>query len=467
MMTINAWNDDPGEPSEGRTPVERPTPDLASRPLALAIADTAPAVETYRSATPDFRYWAAAEAARRAADFWASILPNGSWNSAIGSTLTLYLDEGADLNAYYDRIGLKFFHGTVVGHTVYSGESPDIVCHELGHAILDGLKPQLWDAMTYEIPAFHEFFGDASALLAALQDDDFVDEVLDETGGKIEQASRWSRLAEQLGWSIRQVRADVVDPDCLRNAANAFFYQSPLTLPASAPATTLSSEPHSFSRVFTAAFFEAIAGVLVVEAGGKPTVRDVQAAGRVVAQLLVSAVADCPVVPSFFSQVAAHMVAADAAAFNGDHRNALLGAFMRHGILSLDGAAGVAATPAQGGGPPARGVAAVLAKAPAETPQLRLKGAYGELLVHVAAEPRRFSVTGAAPDIGSLPSAGEDRVASAFVEELFRRGRIALEDVEAENLIISPIGLKTHVIRREEEGLALRRRFVDCGFSLV
>jgi len=50
-----------------------------------------------------------------------------------------------------------------------SGESPDVVCHELGHALLDSFKPQLFDAASMEVAAFHESFGDMSALLSALQ----------------------------------------------------------------------------------------------------------------------------------------------------------------------------------------------------------------------------------------------------------------------------------------------------------
>ena len=34
------------------------------------------------------------------------------------------------------------------------------------------------------------------------------------------------------------------------------------SIPTTAPAASLSSEPHSFSRVFTGAFFEGLAGML-------------------------------------------------------------------------------------------------------------------------------------------------------------------------------------------------------------
>jgi hypothetical protein len=87
----------------------------------------------------------------------------------VGSILPVELDFGTDLNAFYDRKGLKFFHGSAGERTVFSGESPDVVCHELGHAALDSFKPQLFDAASIEVAAFHESFGDMSALLSALR----------------------------------------------------------------------------------------------------------------------------------------------------------------------------------------------------------------------------------------------------------------------------------------------------------
>src|SRR5262249_11126366 len=143
------------------------------------------------------------EALRRGADFWGALLPGTSWE--VGSILPVDLDFGIDLNAFYDRQGLKFFHGSAAGRTVFSGESPDVVCHELGHAVLDSLKPQLFEAASMEVAAFHESFGDMSAILSALQLPSLREGVLAETGGVLHRASRLSRLAEQLGWAIRQI----------------------------------------------------------------------------------------------------------------------------------------------------------------------------------------------------------------------------------------------------------------------
>jgi hypothetical protein len=101
-----------------------------------------------------------------------------------------------------------------------------------------------------------------SAILSALQLQSLRSAILHDTGGHLYQNSRLSRLAERLGSAIRAQHPDAVDRDCLRNAVNSFTYQDPITLPQMAPTTQLSSEPHSFSRVFTGAFFEALAGML-------------------------------------------------------------------------------------------------------------------------------------------------------------------------------------------------------------
>ena len=130
---VSAWEDDP----EPAVQVTRPLPDPSKRPLAYNFPGRAPAPGG-QPGTPSFRYWTAAEALRRGADFWAPRIPSGNWE--VGARLTVLLDQGVDLNAYYDRRALNFFHGPAPSGTVYSGESPDIVCHEMGHAILDAIK---------------------------------------------------------------------------------------------------------------------------------------------------------------------------------------------------------------------------------------------------------------------------------------------------------------------------------------
>ena len=331
---VAAWEDDPGS---GFPPMTMTSiPGLEKGKLAIRIDHPAPAppAQVYKSGTPEFRYWAAAEALDRARAFWAPLLSGKTWHT--GAVLPVNLDAGVDLNAYYDRTGLSFFHESVQGTTYYAGESPDILCHELGHAVLDALRPELWDAASDEVAGFHESFGDMSALLAALQLKSVRVQVLQVTEGKIGRSSRLSRLAEQLGGAVRLVRPDAAEPDCLRNAANSFFYRNPLDLPPVGPVSVLSSEPHSFSRIFTGAFLDALAGVLKVVGSATPTEDELENAALALARLLVQAVQAAAIVPDFMSQVAASMVAADAQTNQGRFGNVLKSAFVRHGILSLE-----------------------------------------------------------------------------------------------------------------------------------
>ena len=481
---IRAWEEDPGGPGAGLKPVAAGVPALGAGKLPVTIAGRAPSPDLYQPGTSDFRFWVAAEALRRGADLWSSIAPKLTWHPTVGRRLETDLDHGEDLNAYYDRQGLRFFHGRAANKTVYSGESPDVVCHELGHAVLDALRPQLFDANFIEVASFHESFGDMSAMLCALQLKSVRDQVLVETGGSLYRTSRLSRLAEQLGWAIRLVAPDAVEPDCLRNAVNSFFYKSPESLPPSGPASTLCSEPHSFSRVFTAAFLEALGGMFRLQATHDE--KSLQKSSLDAAALLVDAVTASPVVPSYYSQIAAHVIEADANRFGGANAPALKQAFLSHGILSVDSAEVVSmARPAPG--PVPAGRARPGASAAATTAAARATrgaggplhfvalagGRYGldaDLMVPAVAETKRFGVAGAAPDIGAAASPAHDRAAESFVEDLFRRGCVDVgtaggDGVRAMAAAPSRPSKLSHEVRRENGSLVLMRRFFDCGLA--
>jgi len=460
---IRSWEDDPGSPDSGVQPVQTKAPDLAKGRLPIAITGMGPAAGLYDPGTAQFRYWATAEAVGRAARMWASLLPAGvTWYPSNGRRLPIALDDGEDLNAYYDRHGLHFFHATSAGRVFYSGESPDVCCHELGHAVLDAIRPQLWGAAFIEGGAFHESFGDMSALLSALQLPSVRAAVLTETSGHLYRSSRLSRLAEQLGWAIRQIRPEVVEADCLRNAVNAFFYKDPSTLPPSGPASALSSEPHSFSRVFTAAFLEAMAGMHAAQKDHGPA--GLLQASLDLGALLIDAVKASPVVPTYFSQIAAHMVEADANRFGGRYTQALKSGFVKHGILSLGSANAVVDSPS--GGPPLRSKGIVVGAGTATEPLLPLTGQrYGlreDLLVPALAETKRFSVVGSALDQGGVEPPSHDQAARDFVEDLFRRDKVDMEGSGDP----ARAGHHSHVVRRTADGLVLERTSVDCGFDV-
>ena len=186
------------------------------------------------------------------------LAPLGGWSSVV--QLFVQPRAGKQMNAFYDRRALRFFYATdpITKKIVYAVNSTDVVCHETGHAILDALRPDLYNMQAMEIWAFHEAFGDIHAIMNMLQHDVILDAVLAETGGNLKQSCSISRLAEEMGSAIYHMtggRMGYMD-GILRNAFNTYKYVLPETLPANCPDNQLCSEPHNFSRVFTGAWYD-------------------------------------------------------------------------------------------------------------------------------------------------------------------------------------------------------------------
>lgn len=450
MAKVRVWEDDP---LAGAVAVERPQAKLPKAPLGITIDVPAPPAKLYEIGTPEFRYWAAADALARGVAFWKSVVPKGtSWQ--VGKTLPVRLDAGDKLNAIYTRADLRFFHTSVGDTMVFTGESPDVVCHEMGHGVLDALRPELWDAMSGEVAAFHESFGDMSAILVALQQPAVRDEVLAETGGALYRSSRLSRVAEQLGWGQRQRQPCSAETDCLRNAVNCFAYQPPTTLPNTTPAVLLSSAPHSFSRVFTGAFFQMYAGMVVL-LHRPPTADDLLQASVDAGRLLVAAVQAAPIVADYMAQVAAHILEADTVLFDGRYASAIEYGFGSRGILSLPSVTTVAGTPVP---------AAFDSIAGADLPSAAFTG--GEfgldrpVVMRVPGQPRRLAALAVGTDGRSMPATPAEEVAAGFLRELMLRGRVARPeegDVDPDG----PGPLKTHRLVDRGDHLAVERVLVD------
>jgi hypothetical protein len=468
---IAAWEHDPGSGNspDGGQLIQIPAPDLSASRLPTVIENPtkAPAPQVYKIASPEFRYWAAAASLSRASEFWSNLVPNISWQ--VGAVLPVDLYHGDDLNAYYDRVGLRFFQGNVGSRTFYSGESPDVVCHEHGHAVLDSLKPQLWDAASIEVASFHESFGDMSAILCQLQIPSLRHAVLVETGNTVYRNSRLSRLAEQLGWAIRQSSPAAVDPDCLRNAVNSFFYQDPDTLPSYTPANSLSSEPHSFSRVFTAAFFEGLANMF--KSRSAQDEENLLQVSLDMGRILVNAIQAASVVPTFYSQVAVNMMQVANGLFPKDNYvEALKAGFLKHGIISPASSAVITLAALKKN----KVVSDLDHSSGHELPKLSLAvQEYGlgsdNIVVHSAAEVKHFNVAGANIDVGSMEAPAEDVAAKSFLEDLLRRGRLKLDNTDQSQVVnfYTQDGhdRHTHELRKDGKDLVLKRLRIDCCFN--
>jgi hypothetical protein len=494
---INTWDD----PFSEASPTTNPT--LAAVRQTNFIANTNPRLRTnivdpqlparvYPPGTPGFRYWVAAEALARGINFWSGLMPAGTTWSTSNPMRVILVDATPDLNARYRRSdGLHFYKRDVANRTIFSGESPEIVFHELGHAVLDALRPQFFNVADAEAAAFHESFGDMSAILCVLQDETTRQTVISETQGHLNVNSRLSRLAEQLGWGIRQISPTAVDRDSLRNAANRFFYRRIDVLPPSAPANLLSSQPHSFSRIFTGAFLDILARMFRVAAPVDPG--SLLAVSRDLGQILVDAVLAAPITTGYFSQVAAAMIQADQARFGGRNRSALTSSFIERGILSINSAVTMASAPVPaplrlaafpGAGyamAPNAGTSTIYSYDPehvdegfrmgyGETPELPSKtvSVAGALTieVHAPGQQQRFEVASAmAPAAQHDTTLATDIAIQVFLEGLIQRRELDLGPAWGAGVTgTKSSGGASHTLVMLEGKQVLKRNHFECGF---
>jgi hypothetical protein len=152
-----------------------------------------------------------------------------------GPQLLVVPRAGRWRNAFYERHShsLQLFYFDDVrypddGHTVYTSLSRDIVSHETGHAILDGIAPDLYDAITPQSLALHEAVADLTSLMMAFASHTLRRAVLDSTDGKIDDSTAFSAVAEEfakaysadenIGW-LRNLKNDKNlipgDPNCV------------------------------------------------------------------------------------------------------------------------------------------------------------------------------------------------------------------------------------------------------------
>jgi hypothetical protein len=154
---------------------------------------------------------------------------------------------GEMANAFYEREShsLQFFYfadptASGVEH-IYTSNSQDIVAHETAHALLDGIAPDLYNALTPQSLAIHEAVADVAALLVSLRCRELTRKVLEQQQGNIARSNVFSGLAEQFGMAL--------DPDrmYLRNLnENAVI---------GGAAGVATDEPHALSMVISGVFY--------------------------------------------------------------------------------------------------------------------------------------------------------------------------------------------------------------------
>ena len=118
-----------------------------------------------------------------------------------------------DANAYYDpdKKAVLFGYFTAAyqsqganfpGGLVFTCLSPDIVAHEMTHAILDAIHPRYIEDTNPDVAAFHEGFADIVALLQRFTFHDLVKHQLYRSGGRLDRYTVLGELATQFGEAL-------------------------------------------------------------------------------------------------------------------------------------------------------------------------------------------------------------------------------------------------------------------------
>lgn len=175
-----------------------------------------------------------------------------AWNVG-GNTdrISIHPRAGTGANAFYSRTAkaLKFLSFTPQGGTreIVTCRSLDIVAHEAGHAILDGLKPGWLGAnQPPQTGGLHEAFGDVTAIFLALAQPDQAEALVAMTRANLHDRSFLSSLAEEFG-------AGLGLPFGLRNADNDLRLSQ------------VGNEVHAISQVFTGAIYDILADMYTFE----------------------------------------------------------------------------------------------------------------------------------------------------------------------------------------------------------
>jgi hypothetical protein len=252
---------------------------------------------------------------------------------------------GQGMNAYYDEdnrtLGFySFVHAD--GDIVNTAQSADVVAHEAGHAVLDGLRDLYNQSFGMGPLAFHESFADMSAVLVALNDDELVRQLLDWTDGDLRidnfVTAVAERIIEQLMKAVENIKHIDKRTVYLRNALNHFTFVpfDDLSYLPPNPRDELGRESHNYSRLFTGAFYDALVNVyehLRDQAQMNPRIA-IHRARDVMGHILVYAVECGPVGELCFEDMARAFLTADHLLNDGVFQQDLIDAFDGRGILS-------------------------------------------------------------------------------------------------------------------------------------
>ena len=250
-------------------------------------------------------------------------------------------DAGVDLNAYYsrDEESLNFFHDfdPVKKETVYSGASGEVISHEVGHAILDSVRPGFLTSWSADTNGLHEAFGDLTALYMSTQNDEVCQLAAQQTGGDLSKPSLLSDTGEHMGRAINnKYGIHDADRDYVRCMINDCKWEDPTNIDSEEPTPEhpVSTEMHDWSRIFSGAQYDVMAAITKRNmADGMDAASAIKAAGQESMELLTKAVSISPTHDASYRDIALCMLKIDARSNEGKAHDIILNTFKERNIL--------------------------------------------------------------------------------------------------------------------------------------
>lgn len=137
------------------------------------------------------------------------------------------------------------------GGVIFACLSPDIVAHEMTHAILDSIHPRFLENTNPDVAAFHEGFADIVALLLRFTNTPLVEHQIASTRGDLGQFSFLGELATQFGNALESHRG------ALRGAIGAVKDGKWQKLVPDPKDYRTKFEPHARGAILVATVFDA------------------------------------------------------------------------------------------------------------------------------------------------------------------------------------------------------------------
>lgn len=177
--------------------------------------------------------------------------------------LKIYPNYSRGLKTIYDKNSLKFFcdEHEVTKNTVYTSNSSKIIFHTFFHAVIDALRPDLWNIISIEINSFVEALCDIFAMTMLMQNEKISTYALEETNGNLNKSNIITKFAEEVGNTLYYKDSKLSKIDCMRDATDILLYKNPKEISHENNMKILSSEKINFSRIYSSAWYSIVVGM--------------------------------------------------------------------------------------------------------------------------------------------------------------------------------------------------------------